>query len=69
MVESIRDHAIFMLDAAGLVTNWNAGAALIKGYSAEEIIGQHFSVFYSQEDRRGGIPQPALKTELMVRSG
>ncbi|HEV2186478.1 MAG TPA: PAS domain S-box protein [Stellaceae bacterium] len=62
MVESIKDHAIFMLDANGLVTNWNAGAALIKGYSAEEIIGQHFSVFYSPEDRRAGIPQRALET-------
>jgi PAS domain S-box-containing protein len=61
MVESIRDHAIFMLDAAGLVANWNAGAAIIKGYSAEEIIGQHFSVFYSQEDQRAGIPQQALQ--------
>ena len=61
MVESIRDHAIFMLDANGLVTNWNAGAALIKGYSAEEIVGQDFSIFYSLEDRRAGIPQQALQ--------
>jgi PAS domain S-box-containing protein len=60
MVESIRDHAIFMLDADGLVTNWNAGAEHIKGYSSDEIIGQHFSVFYSQEDRRAGLPQQAL---------
>lgn len=60
MVESIRDHAIFMLDPDGLVTNWNAGAEHIKGYSSDEIIGQHFSVFYSLEDRRAGIPQQAL---------
>ena len=67
MVESIRDHAIFMLDANGLVTNWNAGAALIKGYSAEEIIGQHVSIFYSPEDRRAGIPQQAL--EIAAKDG
>ena len=61
MVESVKDHAIFMLDADGLVTNWNAGAERIKGYSADEILGQHFSIFYSQEDRRAGIPQQSLQ--------
>jgi PAS domain S-box-containing protein len=61
MVENIRDHAIFMLDAGGFVTNWNAGAERIKGYSSDEIIGQHFSVFYSREERRADIPQQALQ--------
>src|SRR5688572_4119500 len=49
IVESVRDYAIFLLDAKGFVKTWNTGARLIKGYAAEEIIGQHFSKFYPQE--------------------
>jgi PAS domain S-box-containing protein len=67
MVESIRDHAIFMLDAEGYIANWNAGAERIKGYSLGEIIGQHFSIFYSAEDRRAGIPDQAL--QVAARDG
>ena len=49
MVESVVDYAIFMLDPDGYIISWNRGAQRIKGYSADEIIGQHFSVFYTQE--------------------
>ncbi|KKB77166.1 histidine kinase [Devosia soli] len=62
LVESITDYAIYMLDADGLVTTWNAGAERIKGYRAEEIIGHHFSTFYLPADRQAGMPQRALET-------
>ena len=61
-VEAVTDYAIFMLDTEGVITNWNAGAQRIKRYRAEEIIGQHFSVFYSPQDRADGRPQRALTT-------
>ena len=51
LVQGVTDYAIYMLDAEGVVTNWNAGAQRIKGYAPEEIIGQHFSRFYTDEDR------------------
>ncbi|MCU1281843.1 MAG: hypothetical protein JWM53_5389, partial [bacterium] len=54
IVESVNDYAIFMLDCEGRVTSWNAGAERIKGYRADEIIGQHFSRFYPDEEVRGG---------------
>jgi PAS domain S-box-containing protein len=60
LVEGVTDYAIFMLDPGGVVTNWNAGAERIKGYSAAEIMGKHFSVFYPEEDRRAGRPERAL---------
>src|ERR1700680_1810033 len=62
LVEAVTDYAIFMLDPEGKVVNWNAGAERIKGYRPEEIIGQHFSLFYTEEDRRNGIPQEVLAT-------
>jgi PAS domain S-box-containing protein len=62
LVEGVFDYAIFMLDPNGFVTNWNAGAARIKGYTAKEIVGQHFSRFYSEEDRENGVPVQALET-------
>src|SRR5690349_17478424 len=49
LVESVRDYAIFMLDAQGRVDSWNAGAERLKGYTATEILGRHFSVFYPPE--------------------
>src|SRR5690606_30709118 len=52
----------------GYITNWNSGAALIKGYTAEEIIGQHFSCFYTEEDRRRGEPQRGLDEALRANS-
>ncbi|MGN6653287.1 PAS domain-containing protein [Trinickia sp.] len=60
LVDSVVDYAIFMLDAEGYVTSWNPGAQRIKGYGADEIIGQHFSRFYTEEDRRDGVPQAVL---------
>jgi PAS domain S-box-containing protein len=62
LVQSVTDYAIFMLDPEGRVSNWNAGAARIKGYTAAEIAGQHFSRFYTEEDRRAGVPANALAT-------
>ncbi len=67
LVEGIRDSAIYMLDPRGCVTTWNSGAERLKGYSAAEILGQHFSIFYTAEDRDAGIPGQAL--EIAVRSG
>lgn len=62
LVTSITDYAIYMLDPEGFVSSWNAGAERFKGYAAHEIIGQHFSVFYTEEDRRSGKPTRALQT-------
>jgi len=62
LVQSVTDYAIYMLDPQGLVTSWNAGARRFKGYEAEEIIGQHFSRFYTPEERERGIPRIALET-------
>jgi PAS domain S-box-containing protein len=67
LVDSVVDYAIFMLDIDGYVTSWNAGAQRIKGYGADEIIGQHFSRFYTPEDRENGVPQRVLETA--ARSG
>lgn len=64
LVQGVRDAAIYMLDAQGQVSDWNSGAELIKGYSADEIVGQHFSRFYTEEDRASGEPQRALETAL-----
>lgn len=64
LVESITDYAIYMLDADGIVSSWNPGAQRFKGYSSDEIIGKHFSRFYSAEDREAGVPQRALETAL-----
>jgi len=64
LVQGVRDYAIYLLDPEGHVTNWNAGAALIKGYDADEIIGHHFSRFYTPEDRAAGEPARALATAL-----
>jgi PAS domain S-box-containing protein len=60
LVESVVDYAIFMLDPEGIVRTWNPGAERIKGYRAEEIIGQHFACFYTPEDVSAGVPQDAL---------
>ena len=62
LVEGVVDYAIFLLDERGYVTNWNTGAQRIKGYSAVEIIGRHFSLFYTEEDRADGLPERALAT-------
>ncbi len=64
LVDSVEDYAIFMLDVGGHVLTWNRGAERIKGYSAEEIIGRHFSTFYTEADREAGVPERALRTAL-----
>jgi len=51
LVEAVTDYAIYLLDASGIVTTWNPGAERFKGYPAKEIIGQHFSRFYTAEER------------------
>ncbi len=67
MVESVRDYAIFMLDRDRRVRTWNAGARAIKGYSADEIIGRHFSIFYPPEDRARA--RTRLELEVATREG
>jgi PAS domain S-box-containing protein len=62
LVQGVTDYAIYMLDAEGRVTDWNAGAERIKGYSPGEIIGEHFSRFYTPEDLKAGVPKRALET-------
>jgi PAS domain S-box-containing protein len=66
-IEAVQDYAIFMLDADGCVSSWNTGAERIKGYKASEIIGQHFSCFYPEEDVRAG--KPAWELEVAGREG
>jgi PAS domain S-box-containing protein len=61
MVEAVTDYAIFMLDPNGQVVSWNKGARRIKGYEAEEILGRHFSCFYTAADQQRGVPMRALK--------
>jgi PAS domain S-box-containing protein len=61
LVEAVQDYAIFMLDPTGHVRTWNLGAKRIKGYAATEIIGEHFSIFYPEEDNRNGKPQWELE--------
>jgi PAS domain S-box-containing protein len=67
LVEGVQDYAIFMLDPSGHVSTWNAGAQRIKGYRAEEIIGEHFSIFYPEEDVRAG--KTEMELEVAARQG
>ena len=67
LVEGISDYAIYLLSPDGIVTSWNRGAELFKGYKADEIIGRHFSEFYTPEDRDNGAPARAL--EIAARDG
>ena len=62
LIEAVTDYAIYQLDANGLVATWNPGAERIKGYKAEEIIGRHFSCFYTAEDQKAGVPDKVLDT-------
>ncbi|HEX2682456.1 MAG TPA: PAS domain S-box protein, partial [Ferruginibacter sp.] len=62
MVKEVKDYAIIFLSNDGIVMNWNDGAQKIKGYSAEEIIGKHFRIFYSEDDRQNGLPEKLLET-------
>ncbi len=67
LLHGVKDYAIVMLDADGRVINWNAGAERIKGYTADEIVGKHFSTFYPREDVAAGRPERAL--QLAVTNG
>lgn len=67
LVEGVRDYAIYMMDPQGRITTWNAGAERIKGYEASEILGKHFSTFFTEEDVRSGKPQHIL--ELAAKEG
>src|SRR3569833_750412 len=60
LVEGVADYALYMLDPTGVITSWNIGGERIKGYSPEEIVGQHFSRFYTETDRANGKPARAL---------
>jgi PAS domain S-box-containing protein len=60
LVESVVDYALFTLDLAGSVQSWNPGAERLKGYSADEIVGRHFSIFYTEEARAAGEPAAVL---------
>ncbi|HEY8077703.1 MAG TPA: PAS domain S-box protein [Labilithrix sp.] len=62
LVDAVTDYAIFMLDADGYVATWNSGAEKTKGYTSDEIVGQHFSIFYTPEDREAGKPGRLLET-------
>jgi PAS domain S-box-containing protein len=62
LVDAVTDYAIYMLDPTGVVASWNPGAQRFKGYTADEIIGQHFSRFYTEEDVRAGLPAQVLRT-------
>jgi PAS domain S-box-containing protein len=64
LIESVKEHAIIMLDAAGYITSWNKGAEQIKGYSSDEIIGAHFSIFYTTEAITNGEPDRNLREAM-----
>src|SRR5215212_124170 len=64
LVQGVTDYAIYMLDPNGRITNWNTGAARIKGYTEEEIVGEHFSRFYTDEEREAGLPSKVLETAI-----
>src|SRR3954462_219359 len=66
LVDAVVDYGIFMLDPEGYVATWNAGAQRIKGYDAQEIIGQHFSKFYPEEDKHW---KPKMELAEVVRTG
>jgi PAS domain S-box-containing protein len=67
LIENVRDYGLFNLDLDGTITSWNAGAERISGYTADEIIGRHFSVFYPPEDIAAG--KPANELEIVRRDG
>src|SRR5215212_8388091 len=64
MVEGVKDYAFFMLDPGGCVTTWNEGAERVEGYRAEEIVGRHFSTFYTDEQVASGRPEAVLRAAL-----
>ncbi len=67
LVDAVIDYAIFMLDAEGNIASWNMGASRVKGYEASEVLGKHFSIFYTPEDQAAGKPQKIL--DIVRRDG
>ncbi|KAJ5243487.1 uncharacterized protein N7469_001814 [Penicillium citrinum] len=67
LVNTVKEYAIFMLDTRGHIATWNSGASILKGYTSNEIIGQHFSIFYGAEDRRS--QKPARELDVCLREG
>jgi PAS domain S-box-containing protein len=67
LTETITDYAIYILDTSGLVTSWNRGAQRMTGYDKQEVLGKHFSIFYTDQDQRDGLPNRAL--ECSARDG
>src|ERR1700743_1297072 len=57
MVEEVEDYAILLLDSQGIIRNWNKGAEKIKGYTTAEIVGHHFRIFYTEQDKEAGLPE------------
>ncbi len=64
MIEEIQDYAIILLDRDGTILSWNAGAEKIKGYKAEEILGQNFRIFYMPQDRQAGLPEMLIEQAI-----
>ena len=62
LVNAVSDYAIYMLDPTGHILTWNAGARRFKGYTADEVIGEHFSRFFTPEDRAAGVPETMPRT-------
>src|SRR5438105_925715 len=67
LVQGVRDYALFVMSPGGVISTWNPGAERIKGWTADEIIGQHFSVFYPEEDKAAG--KPARELVIAAREG
>lgn len=67
LVQAVKDYAIFLLDTNGRIATWNMGAKLLKGYTRDEIIGQHFSIFYGKEDLAA--KKPEMELEICMRDG
>jgi PAS domain S-box-containing protein len=66
LVQGVTDYAIYMLSPEGTITNWNSGAQRIKGFDQDEVVGTHFSRFYTDEDRTAGKPAVALQTAMQA---
>lgn len=64
LIDAVVDYAIYMIDPDGIITSWNSGAKRFKGYEKQEILGEHFSRFYTEQDRAAGLPQCALDTAI-----
>ncbi len=64
MIAEIKDYAIILMDLDGTILSWNSGAENIKGYKAEEIIGQNFRIFYMPQDRQAGLPEQLIEQAI-----